>query len=270
VCLDVIPRADGPVTSHSVLVSIVIPVYRNAATLAELHRRLVQVLSSAGLTFEVIFVEDDSPDGSLEILGEIADTDPRVAILSIERNVGQHRATMIGIARSQGGIVVTLDADLQDPPDAIPKLVATLRQGHGAVFAGRVGRYEAAHRQLTSRIFKLLLHLATGVPVDAGAFVAFDRRTADSLLKFQARTPFLPGLIGLSGARMISLPVKRSVRQSGRSAYSGWRRFRTGASALAWALLWKSVPPIRPLLQHGVSEPGVTGIHGRRASPEED
>lgn len=220
-------------------VSVVVPVYRNAATLEALHDRLRRVFEAHGLTYELLFVDDACPEGSRRVIEALAERDGRVAGLILGRNVGQHRAVLTGLAHARGRRAVIMDADLQDPPEAIPALLARLDTGPAAVFAGRRGRYESPLRLLTSRLFKTLLHLLSGVPADAGIFVALDRRMVGRLLSFPAGRPFVVAMIGCGGLPLASIPVRRATRPTGESAYSTWRRLTTGGRAIGWVLAWK-------------------------------
>jgi glycosyltransferase involved in cell wall biosynthesis len=217
-------------------VTVVLPVYRNRATLGRLYRGLVEALEGDGRQFEALFVDDACPEGSLEVLRSLSAEDPRVSVLSLYQNVGQQRALMGGLASALGDQVVVMDADLQDPPEAVPRLLARLDRGPAAVFAGRRGRYESSARHLTSRLFKETLHRLSGVPADAGVFVAMDRRMVERLLEFRESRPFLVAMIGATGLPVDSIPVRRSPRLDGRSAYSAWRRLATAAGALRWAV----------------------------------
>jgi glycosyltransferase involved in cell wall biosynthesis len=223
-------------------VTVVVPVYRNRSTLRRLHRLLAESLEEHGQEFEALFVDDACPEGSLEVLRSLSAEDPRVSVLSLYRNVGQQRALMGGLATALGDRVVVMDADLQDPPEAVPRLLARLDRGPAAVFAGRRGRYESSARHLTSRLFKGALHRLSGVPADAGAFVAMDRRMVERLLAFRESRPFLVAMIGATGLPVDSIPVRRSPRQDGRSAYSASRRLATAAGALRWAWARRSRP----------------------------
>src|SRR5205814_350062 len=133
-----VPETDR-VEAAAPSVSVVVPVYRNTETLEELHRRLDAALGAAGVDFELVFVEDACPAGSLAVLRRLEAADPRVGVLALPRNVGQHAAVLRGLARARGRAVVVMDADLQDPPDAVPALLARRAQGPAAVFAGRRG-----------------------------------------------------------------------------------------------------------------------------------
>jgi glycosyltransferase involved in cell wall biosynthesis len=231
-------RAD--VASQVVGVSIVVPVYRNAETLQELHRRICKVFETLQLSFEVLFVDDACPAGSLTVLESLAKSDSRVAVLVLERNAGQHRAVLAGLAHARGKWSVVMDADLQDPPEAIPDLLAKGQEGFAAVFAGRRGQYESPLRLFTSRLFKSLLHLLCGVPADAGFFVALNRPMLERLLILNGPHPSLAAMIGCAGLPLTSIPVKRSQRIGGSSAYSFRGRLTSGWRAIIWVLAWKS------------------------------
>jgi glycosyltransferase involved in cell wall biosynthesis len=216
-------------------VSVVVPVYNNAATLSALHERLHRVLERANLRYEIIFVDDACPFGSLAELDRIAALHANVRVTALPINVGQHRAALIGLAQVRGRSAVIMDADLQDPPEGIPMLLEKL-DGHAAVFAGRRGRYESPGRLATSWLFKTLLHVLSGVPRDAGMYVALNREMIEHLLARREKHPFVVAMIGTSGFRVASVPIHRSTRTSGRSSYTGRLRFKSAVAALRIAL----------------------------------
>jgi polyisoprenyl-phosphate glycosyltransferase len=224
------------VSGGSCHVSVVVPVHANADTVAALQERLRTVLDQAGLRHETVFVDDASPDESLAALWALAARDRGVRVLSLTRNRGQHRAVLAGLRLARGERVAIMDADLQDPPEALPALLERLGAGYDAAFAGRRGRYESHARLLTSRLFKTLLHLAAGVPADAGMYVVITRQLALALAAAETRAPFVVAMIGAAARRTCSVPVVRDRRPCGRSAYSGWDRLRIGTAALAGAL----------------------------------
>ena len=217
-------------------VSVVVPVYGNADTVRVLHEEVRRVLRSIDLTHEIIFVNDACPFGSLAVLQQLAATHRDVKVAALERNVGQHRAVLFGLAQARGGCAVIMDGDLQDPPEAIPRLLDELKKGRAAVFAGRRGRYQSSGRLLTSRAFKTLLHQLSGVPADAGMYVALNRAMIDHLVARRETHPFVVAMIGTSGLPCSSIPVSRATRPSGRSHYSSWMRLRAGLSAVGIAL----------------------------------
>ncbi len=218
--------------------SVVIPVYRNAETVGPLAHRLERVLEAERLSYEIVFVNDACP-ASLEALRELSASEPRVVVVPLEKNVGQHRAVLAGLARARGRAVATMDADLQDPPEALPAMLRSMESGYAAVFAGRRGAYESEARLMTSRLFKALLHRLSGVPADAGMFVVMTRQMVASLLARRETRPFVVAMIGASGLPLFSIPVERAPRFGGTSAYSSWMRLSTGCCALFGALPMK-------------------------------
>ena len=218
-------------------ISVVIPVYRNAATLAELAARLCATLDDRYDGFELVFVDDACPEGSSIVLTSLSIADIRVRVATHARNRGQNEAVLTGLEAARGRRIVILDADLQDPPEAIPDLLDALNDETDAVFGGRRGAYESRARLATSRLHKQLLHLASGrrVPVDAGLFVAMTRRMVDRVLSLRESDPYVIALMARTGLAMGSIPVERAARPTGVSAYSFAKRAR-----LAWRALTTS------------------------------
>ena len=222
-------------------VSVVVPVYRTADAVPELGRRVARSLEGAGLSYELLLVDDACPAGSGEAAEALAARDERVAVVSLAQNVGQHAAALAGLERSRGRWAAVLDGDLQDPPEAVPALIAAGREaGVPVVFAGRRGRYESRVRLLTSRLYKRTLSRLAGVPPDAGIFVVVERPVVEELLGMQTRRrPSLVAMIGCAGVPMLSVPVERAPRPAGESSYSPLGRLRLGWRAVAWVVAWK-------------------------------
>lgn len=215
--------------------SVVIPVYRSAASLFELHSRLRKVVDSSD---EILFVNDACPDGSLEVLLNLVKIDPCVSVLDLDGNAGQNQAVMVGLAHTHSEIVVVMDADLQDPPEAIPRLLDALEDGIFAVFAGRRGKYESRTRLVTSRLLKVLLSMLSGgrIPADAGLFVMMRRAMVEGILAYAEPNPYVIGLMSRTGLRMISIPVLRNPDEYGVSAYSARMRLSAAYNAVRIAL----------------------------------
>ena len=211
-------------------VAVVVPVYRNAATLPELADRLARAL--AGRDWHLHLVVDASPDDSAEVARSL----PGVKVTALERNVGQHKALEHGLAAEpDAGAWVCLDADLQDPPEAVPLLLDRLARGDvDAVFAGRRGRYETGLRLLTGRVHRGLVARLTGLPPDAGAFLALGPRARAEVLA--ARAPSLVVAVGAARLPVASLPVERAERAEGTSAWTARARARQSARTLRWVL----------------------------------
>jgi glycosyltransferase involved in cell wall biosynthesis len=225
-------------------VSVVLPVYRNRLELPELHRRLRQASAMLGPT-ELIFVIDACPDGSLDALREIERDDPDVRLLVLKHRRGQHEALCAGLAIARAEIVLTMDADLQDPPEAIPAIVAKLREGFGAVYAGRRGRYESGGRLATSWLFKHALSALTGMPVDAGAFIAMRRDVAARVASLRGSRPYVPAVIAAIGRPVAVVPVVRERRPHGPSAYTPATRAGLAARAIVQVLRWRASSAFR-------------------------
>ena len=213
--------------------AVVVPVHRNAATLDELVARLAAAL--AGRDWQVRLVVDASPDDSAEVAQRLATADARVAVTVLERNVGQHRALALGLAAcADARTWVCLDADLQDPPEAVPALLDRLAAGGvDAVFAGRRGAYEGPLRLLTGRAHRAVLAHLTGLPPDAGAFLALGPRAREAVLAAQA--PSLVAAIGAARLPVTSVPVRRDAREQGTSSWTARARVRQSVRTLAWA-----------------------------------
>lgn len=217
-------------------VAVVVPVYRNAATLPALVDRLGSALS--GNDWRVRFVVDACPAGSAEVAGRLAG--PRVAVTVLPVNGGQHAALARGLAlEPDADAWVCMDADLQDPPEAVPLLLGRLAVGDvGAVFAGRRGRYESAARRLTGGVHRRLAARLTGLPADAGAFLAMDRVVRDAVVAAvcDAGAPSVVLAVAGAGRPVVSLPVERDRRPEGRSTWTGRTRLRQSLRSLTWAL----------------------------------
>ncbi len=227
------------------LLSIVVPVYTNSSTLIELHRRLTHALQGVTDSYEILFIDDACPAGSIRVLRELGARDMHVTALQLAHNVGQNRAVLTGLAHARGDVAVVLDADLQDPPEAIPALLAVLTDDVAAVFAGRRGRYEARGRHVSSWLFKRLLHLLSGrrIPADAGLFVAMRREMIDRLLAFDVPQPYVVGLMGQTRLPLRSIPVVRHTNDERVSAYTPWKRLTLASRALRQALVPRWLAP---------------------------
>jgi 2-polyprenyl-3-methyl-5-hydroxy-6-metoxy-1,4-benzoquinol methylase len=229
-------------------ITAVIPVYCNEQTLGELYRQLKETFCKENLSYQIVFVDDASPDGSSFVLSQLAKADAEVTLLSLKQNSGQHRAVLKGLEISKGSVVVVLDADLQDSPFFIPQLMHQLKRGYEAVFAGRRGHYESFPRLVTSKIFKTLLHAICRVPKDAGMFVIMSRKMVTAVLKIEMPSPFVVAMIGLTQLPVCSLPCERHKRFDGKSSYTSWMRLKIGLGTILQVLR------LKPKLHHGESQ----------------
>lgn len=220
-------------------VSVIVPVYKNHDTLVDLHLQVSTVLHSLCEEFEFVFVDDNCPQNSIAVLRKLAGDDDRVSVVQMKQNVGQQNAVLTGLRYAHGKTAVIMDADLQDPPSALPNLIRKINEGYDVVFAGRRGSYQAYSRLFTSQLYKWALHVLTGVPTDAGLFMALQKDTVQKLLAVYSTPPHLVAMLGVLNLRTLSIPVEREKRPSGESAYTSWMRLKVGLGAAFWALKWK-------------------------------
>jgi glycosyltransferase involved in cell wall biosynthesis len=212
-------------------ISVVIPVFNNRATLAELGDRIRRTLEP-DRTLELILVDDCSADDSWSVIAEtMRDNPARIVAIRTPRNLGQHGAILLGLDRARGAWCAVLDADLQDRPEAITDLLAAA-DGYDAVFAGRRGRHQGLVRLLTGKLYRALLGLLAGVPSDAGTFCVLRREAVERILTLPVTTPSFIAMTGLARLHAKSIPIQRDQRRAGRSAYSTGLRL-----ALAWRML---------------------------------
>ncbi len=222
-------------SSHRPDVSVISPVYRNRDTILELCKRVSGAFSATATTWELILVIDSCPDRSEELLQEISKRYPSVRGVYLPENQGQNRAVLWGLTRSRGRRIAVLDADLQDPPEALPEMLATLDQtGAQLMFARRTGQWTSAGRSCTSRLFKAILWGASGgrIPVDAGLFLVGDRCIAKFLLDTPFVAPYLMSRLARYRGRVASVSVTRNKRALGTSAYNSGMRLRLALRGL--------------------------------------
>jgi len=233
-------EGDGAL-SHPTL-SVILPVFRNRGQLPELHRRLISSLEASARSFEILYVEDGGADGSLEWLCELCPHDSRVGVLGLADNTGQHAAILAGLRRARGATVVVMDADLQDPPEAVPRLVSALGGRGAVVFGGRHGGHHSRTREWTGRAFKSLLRLLTGghLPTGAGTFVAMPRSVSDAVLALTGRSPYLLLRLIRTGAALEAIDIPAQQRQASPSAYTHRARLELGLEVLWETLAWRA------------------------------
>jgi undecaprenyl-phosphate 4-deoxy-4-formamido-L-arabinose transferase len=227
-------RAVEPRVSPVPAVSIVVTLYNEAESVDELYRRAVAALEGAGLAFEILFVDDGSADGTWGEVERLHALDARVRGVRFRRNAGQHPAMHAGLSRARGDVVVTMDGDLQNPPEEIPRLVAAVEAGSEVASGRRVGRVDGAGRTLPSRLVNGMLRRFTGVPIsDFGcAFNAYRRSTLEPLLGSIGRQKFTKALVVASGASVVEVDVEHAAR-TGPSRYSPLRLLRLALHVLA-------------------------------------
>jgi undecaprenyl-phosphate 4-deoxy-4-formamido-L-arabinose transferase len=232
---DVVPQpASWPEGEAPPAVSVVVPVFDEERTVGELYRRTAAALEELGRPAELIFVDDGSADGTFAELARLHEADPRVRVVRFKRNFGQHPAMHAGLARARGEIVVTMDGDLQNSPEDIPRLVAAVEAGADVASGRRVARHDSWGRTLPSRLINGMLRRFTGVPIsDFGcAFNAYRRTAVEPMLPAIGRQKFTKALVLSGGASVVEVDVGHAPRH-GRSRYSPLRLTRLALHVLA-------------------------------------
>jgi undecaprenyl-phosphate 4-deoxy-4-formamido-L-arabinose transferase len=215
-------------------VSMIIPIFEEEATVEELYRRTVAALEQDDRSFEILFVDDGSRDGTFARLEQLHAADPRVRVVRFKRNFGQHPAMQAGLARARGEILVTMDGDLQNEPEDIPKLVRAVEAGSDVASGRRQARHDSWGRTLPSRMINGMLRRFTRVDIsDFGcAFNAYRREVVEPMLGSIGKQKFTKALILSGGASVVEVDVGHAPRQ-GRSRYSPLRLTRLALHVLA-------------------------------------
>lgn len=221
-------------TSSPVDVSIVIPIYNELPSIPALHTRLTKVLDGLGRSVEVWYVDDGSSDGSLALLRELADRDARVGVVELSRNAGQHAAVLAGFAASRGAIVVTLDGDLQNPPEEIPKLLEQIDDGNEVVGTWRENRNDPLLRRLASALVNRATSATVGVRMrDYGCMLrAYRREIVEQIIEHNERALFIPALANTLARRTAEIEVAHAERAAGRSKYKVLKLMQLGFDLL--------------------------------------
>ncbi|HET9018187.1 MAG TPA: glycosyltransferase family 2 protein [Acetobacteraceae bacterium] len=206
--------------------SVIVPVYNEADGLAAFHARLSRVMNALGESWEVVYVNDGSRDASLAVLETLRADDPVCAVVNLSRNFGKEIAMTAGLNYARGSAVVIIDADLQDPPEVIPDLVAAWRAGWDMVYAQRRMRAgETWLKRATADAFYRLMARIGGVPVprDTGDFRLMSRRVVDALLQLREHHRFMKGLFAWVGFPSVAVPYDRAPRLAGRTSFNYWK-----------------------------------------------
>ena len=215
-------------------ISIVVTLFNEAASVDELYRRTIAALDSGPRTFELIFVDDGSTDGTFAMLERLHRADPRVRAVRFKRNFGQHPAMHAGLSRARGDVGVTMDGDLQNAPEDIPRLVEAVEAGNDVASGRRRTRKDPLGRAFPSRVINGMLRRFTGVAIsDFGcAFNAYRRSAVEPMLGSIGKQKFTKALVLSGGASVIEVDVDHAAR-AGPSRYSPLRLTRMALHVLA-------------------------------------
>jgi len=210
-------------TGERELLTVVVPVFNEVETIDVFYARMKKVLESLSpMSYELIFVDDGSRDGSFAKLTGLADHDTRVRVVKLSRNFGHQNAVTAGVDTAQGDAVVIIDADLQDPPEVIPSMFRKWREGYDVVYGVRENREgEKWMKRYTAALFYRLMKRITRIeiPVDVGDFRLMSRRVVDKFKQIRERDRFIRGLVSWVGFRQTGVMYKREKRYAGETKY---------------------------------------------------
>jgi dolichol-phosphate mannosyltransferase len=215
--------------------SLIIPIYNEEDNIAELYRRVMEVVETLPGASELLFVNDGSRDRSLFLIRELQQQDERICYLSLARNFGHQIAVTAGLNFARGKAVIILDADLQDPPELIPELIEQWQQGYQVVYAQRTKRKkEGWFKRLTAYVFyRLLQQLAdVNIPTDTGDFCLMDRQVVDLLNSMPEQNRYIRGLRSWVGFRQTAIKFERDPRFAGEVKYTFRKSFTLAINSL--------------------------------------
>jgi len=216
-------------TTHAIFLSVVIPVYNEEANLPTLFNRLYPVLDGLGRPYEIIFTNDGSADRSFALLSERHALRPDVTrVIDFNANYGQHMAVMAAFERVNGEVIVTLDADLQNPPEEIPRLLEKIDEGHDYVGGYRLKRHDSVFRTWASKLINFVRRKTTSIEMtDQGCMLrAYRRPVIDAIVRSGAINTFIPALAYSFSSRPAEVGVKHEERHAGVSNYSFYQLVR--------------------------------------------
>lgn len=228
-------------------ISVVAPVFNEEETLPEFYQRVQAVMDGLGEPWELLLVDDGSSDDSFRIARELHEQDPRVRVVRFARNFGHQIAITAGMDYARGDAVITIDSDLQDPPEVIPELVARWREGYHVVYGVRAEREgETWFKLCTARLFYRLIAALTDVriPMEAGDFRLLDRKVVEDMRRLREHRRFIRGMTSWVGYRQAGVPYHRHARFAGQTKYPFRKMFRlaldaiTGFSDVPLRLAW--------------------------------
>jgi polyisoprenyl-phosphate glycosyltransferase len=206
-------------------ISVLVPVYNEEDGLAEFHRRLSSVLACLQTNSEIIYINDGSRDGTLAVLHRLRASDPRIAIIDLSRNFGKEIAVTAGLDHATGDAAIVIDADLQDPPELIPRLIEEWKNGFDVVYATRTSREgESRVKKLTAYLFYRTINQISRVkiPEDTGDFRLLSRRAVDALGKLREQHRFMKGLFTWIGFPQTGVSYERDSRYAGTTKWNYW------------------------------------------------
>jgi dolichol-phosphate mannosyltransferase len=224
------------------LVSVVLSFRNEAGNIPVLIARLNAMFVAEAIDYELVFVNDASTDGSLDILLRERERNPRVKVLNMSRRFGVAEGVLAGMAAARGDAVIYMDADLQDPPEVIPQMIARWRGGADVVHTVRTRRHgESAFKMFATRVAYRIIQYGSAIelPVDAGDFKLLTRKAVDRLLEVREADPYLRGLVVWLGYTQVFVPYERDARHAGRTHFpffsrNPWKTFALGLTSFSF------------------------------------
>ncbi len=245
---------------HS-LISVVVPCYNEQEVLPEFYRRLSTVLDDLNYSSEIVFVNDGSKDDTLEAMFRWNEADPRVAVIDLSRNFGKEIAMSAGLDHAKGDAVIVIDADLQDPPEVIPKLIEQWEEGYDNVYAKRTVREgETILKKTTaSWFYRLIQHVShVRIPEDTGDFRLLSRLAVDSLIKLREQHRFMKGLFSWIGYPSKAVTYRRDPRGAGESKWNYWKLWNFAIEGITSF----SIVPLKIATYVGLTTAVIAFIYG--------
>ncbi|MEX1257616.1 MAG: glycosyltransferase family 2 protein [Gemmatimonadota bacterium] len=245
-------------------VSVVVPVHNEERNLGPLLEAVADSLGPLGLTYEVVFVDDGSADGSLARIRALIEREPRVVLVKLSRNFGHQRALSAGMRYARGECVITMDADLQHPPELLPTLIERWREGYDVVYTVRKDPKETPWiKRATSAGFYRILNAIARMHIPAGAadFRLLDRKIVDLLEEFPERNLFFRGLTSWMGFRQMAVPYTARPRLTGESQYSFTKMLRLAADGITSYTSF----PLQLATMAGIAVAGLSFLYGTYA-----
>jgi len=246
-----------------VQLSVVIPIHNEEPSILPLYARLTLVLEALRKPYEIIFVDDASTDRSFDLLANLVETDGRLKVIRLRRNFGQTAALAAGFDEAQGGVIISLDGDLQHAPEDIPALLAGIEEGYDIASGWRKNRLDnAVTRKLPSRIANWMMAKASNVELrDFGTtFKAYRSEILKDVNLYGELHRFIPALAALYGARIVEVPIRNQPRATGGSHYGLGRTFRVMFDIFTiWFLLKYFTRPMHFFGKWGLASAGLGG-----------
>ena len=240
-------------------ISVVVPVYGSGNVLSELHQRVVTTLEKVALTFELIFVNDASPDNAWQVIQELSAKDARVRGINLSRNFGQYPAITAGLSASKGEWVVVMDCDLQDQPEEIEKMYAKVKEGYFIAVGSRKERHDGFFRSLVSKVFYATLSYLSGIYQDRTLtnFGIYHRTVIDAILSLGDRMRYFSVMVRWVGFRTAKVPVQYATRKGGKSGYSVRKLFKLAIDII----LAYTEKPLQVMVKIGIFVTVCSGLY---------